>query len=106
MYLFGCTESWLPLGVFSSCGEHELPQKNVAIRWGVGASPHSGFSGSGAQAVQSLGSWALEHRLSSCGAPAYLLQGMWDLFGSRIKPVSPELAGGFFTTEPPGKPQK
>ena len=24
--------------------------------------------------------------------------------GSGIKPVSPELAGGFFTTEPPGKP--
>ena len=29
---------------------------------------------------------------------------MWDLPGSRIKPVSPALAGGFFTTEPPGKP--
>jgi len=30
---------------------------------------------------------------------------MWDLPGSRIKPVSPALAGGFFTTEPPEKPQ-
>ena len=27
-----------------------------------------------------------------------------DLFNPGIKPVSPVLAGGFFTTEPPGKP--
>ena len=26
-----------------------------------------------------------------------------DLSGSRIKPMSPPLAGGFFTSEPPGK---
>jgi len=29
---------------------------------------------------------------------------MWDLPGSGIEPVSPALAGGFSTTEPPGKP--
>ena len=29
---------------------------------------------------------------------------MWDLPRSGIKPVSPALAGSFFTTEPPGKP--
>ena len=29
---------------------------------------------------------------------------MWDLPASGIKPVSPTLAGGFFTTESPGKP--
>ena len=29
---------------------------------------------------------------------------MWDLPGSAIEPVSPALAGRFFTTEPPGKP--
>ena len=28
---------------------------------------------------------------------------MWDLPGSGIKPVSPALADGFFTTESPGK---
>ena len=27
-----------------------------------------------------------------------------DLLGSGIKPASPALAGGFFTTEPQGKP--
>ena len=29
-----------------------------------------------------------------------------DLPDPGIKPVSPALAGGFFTTEPPGKPPK
>ena len=28
---------------------------------------------------------------------------LWDLPGSRIRPVSPALADRFFTTEPPGK---
>ena len=31
---------------------------------------------------------------------------MWDLPGSGLKPKSPALAGGFLTTEPPGKPPK
>ena len=30
---------------------------------------------------------------------------MWDLPESGIEPVSPALAGEFFTTEPPGKPE-
>ena len=36
------------------------------------------------------------HRLSYSEA--------WDLPGPGIKPVSPALAGGFFTTESPEKP--
>ena len=31
---------------------------------------------------------------------------MWDLPGPGMEPVSPALGGGFFTTEPPGKPRK
>ena len=31
---------------------------------------------------------ALEHRLNTCGAQAYLLYGMWDLPGPGIEPVS------------------
>ena len=31
---------------------------------------------------------------------------MWDLPHPGIEPVFPALAGGFFTTEPPGKPLK
>ena len=53
--------------------------------------------------ISSCGSWALEHRLSSCGARASLLHGMWDLLGPGIEPVSPALVGGFLTTVPPGK---
>ena len=40
---------------------------------------------------------------SSCGPRSQLLHGMWDLPRPGIKPVSPELAGGFLTTAPPGK---
>ena len=41
------------------------------------------------------------HRLNSCGTQAWL----FCLWGSGIKPMSPVLAGRFFTTEPPRKPQ-
>ena len=56
--------------------------------------------------LSSWGSWALEHRLGSCGTWAQLLQGLWDLPELGIEAVSPALAGEFFTTEPPGKPKK
>ena len=54
--------------------------------------------------LSSGGLWALEHRLRSCGAWAYLLYGMWNLLGLGIKPMSPALAGGFLSTVPLGKP--
>ena len=57
---------------------------------------HSGFS--------SCSSQLLEHRLGSCGTRAYLLCGMWYLPRAGIELASPALAGGFFTTEMPGKP--
>jgi len=60
------------------------------------------FRSCGSEAQQ-LQLSAPEHRLSSCGAQASLLQGMWDLPGSGIEAMSPALAGEFFTTEPPGK---
>ena len=74
---------------FSSCGE-----------WGLGflavpASHYRGFSHCRAQ--------PLERRLDSCGRWALLLHGTWDLPGSWTEPSSPALAGGVFTTEPPGK---
>ena len=48
--------------------------------------------------------WALECGLNCYGAQALSLCGMWDLPGSGMEPVFPVLAGGFITTEPPGKP--
>ena len=95
---------------FSSCGERGL--LFIAVRGLLicGGFPCCGARGLGAWAsvivargLRSCGSRALEHRLSSCGAQASLLRGMWDLPGPRIKPVSPALAGGFLTTAPPGK---
>ena len=47
----------------------------------------------------------VEHRLNSCGLWAQLLRGIWGLPRSVIKPISPALAGGFYTIEPPGKLQ-
>ena len=43
-------------------------------------------------------------RLSSCGAWAQPLRGMWDPPRPRLEPVSPALAGRLPTTAPPGKP--
>ena len=76
---------------------------------GAQASLCSGLSYSRARAHGLTGfgsgtSRALVHRLNCCGAEAWLLCGLWDLFGPGIEPVSPALAGGFITTEPPGKP--
>ena len=72
----------------------------------------------GATVVEKLGPLTAEHRPSDSRlrlpgsiaqaryfcAWASLLRGTWDLPGSGIEPVSPTLAGRFFTTEPAGKP--
>ena len=52
--------------------------------------------GSRAQVIKELWSWALEHRLSCSTARG--------IFPDRGLNLSPALAGGFFTTKPPGKP--
>ena len=61
-----------------------------------------GSSVCGLQQLQLKGSSAQVQQLCTW---ANLLLGMWDLSRSGIKPVAPALAGGFFTTEPLGKPQ-
>ena len=68
----------------------------------------AGAPGARAPAVEacglsSCGSRAPERRLSSRGARAQLLRGMWDPPGPGLKPVSPALAGRLPTTVPPGK---
>ena len=59
----------------------------------------------GCVVFSSCSSPALEHRLSSCGSQAQLFLGRWDIPGPGIKPECPTLAGRFFTTESPGKPE-
>ena len=56
-----------------------------------------------ARGLSGCSSLAPEHRLNSCGPGSVLFHGMWDLAGTWIEPLSPALAGRFFTTVPLGK---
>ena len=75
-------------GFLSSCSKQVLLSSCSAR-----ASHCCGFFYSGAQ--------ALGHRLSSCGTRASFSAACGIFSGSGIKPVSPALIDGFFTTEPP-----
>ena len=88
---------WLCLGLpcctraFSSCSKRGCPllQCSEFLLWWF------------------LSLWCMGSRhtgFSSCSTEASLLHCMWDLPGPGIEPLSPELAGGFLTTRPPGKP--
>ena len=95
---------------FSSCGERGLLIVAVRGLLIAVASPCCGAQALGTRAAvvvargcSSCGTWALESRLSSCGARALLLRGMWDLPRPGLEPVSPALAGGVLTTAPPWK---
>ena len=90
---------------FSSCGEWGLLFIAVHRLIAVASLFRAWALGMRASVVWHVGSAVVPRRLSSCGARAYLLHGMWDLPGPGLEPVSPALAGGFLTTEPPGKSQ-
>ena len=110
LFIFGCIGSSLLHMDFL-----QLWRVGATLPCSMQASHCSGISHCGAQALgmwasvvvahglSSCGSWAPERRLSSCGARAQLLHGMWDLAGPGLEPVSPALAGGCPTTAPPGK---
>ena len=85
---------------FSSCSKQGLLSS-----CGVRASCCSSFSCCKARAAAAQASAAVACGLCSCGSQAQqLLCSMRDLPGPGVEPVSPALAGGFFTTEPPGMP--
>ena len=75
----------------------------LGLRCSAWASHCGGFSCCGSRALGAWASVVVAHRLSSCGARAYLLHSMWYLPGPGIEPVPPALAGRFLTTVPPGK---
>ena len=91
-FALSCIGPSLLLWLFCSCDEQGL-----LVGCGAQASHCSGFSCCGAWAPGLMG-------FSSCGTRAWLLLGMWNLPRPGMEPVSPALADGFFTTEPPGKP--
>ena len=90
------------LRLFSSCNELGLLWRcgaglliaQASSCGGALALGHVGFSSCGSQ-VPERRLMVVVHRLSCPGT--------WDFPGLGIKPVSPALAGGFFTSEPPGK---
>ena len=61
-----------------------------------------GFSCFGAQALGAPASVVAAYRLSSCGPRDLLLCSKWNL--SRLRILSPALAGEFSSTVPPGTP--
>ena len=91
LFVFDCTRTWLLCGLFSSCGEQGLLSS-----CGVRASHCGGFS--------CCGTWAHASVVGHVGSTTQLLPGIWDLPDPEIELMSPALADGFFTTEPPGKP--
>ena len=102
LLLYGLFSSCRELGLLSSCG-------TWALHCG-------GFSCCIAQALGTQASAVVAHglqqlwlvvsgaQLSSCSTWAQLLRGEGDPSGPGIELISPALAGGFSTTEPPGKP--
>ena len=76
----------------------------VVVSRGYSSLQCTGFSLQWFLLLQSMGSRCAG--FSSCGARASLLCGMRDLPRPGLKPVSPAVAGGFLTTEPPGKSRR
>ena len=86
--LFSSRSDW---GLHSRCGPHGLSC------CGAQALGHVGFS--------SYSSQAPEHKLNCCDTWAMLLCGTWDLRRPGGQTGISCTGGGFFTTEPPGKPR-
>ena len=106
-FTFSCAGSALLHGLFSRREEQGL-LSSCSVRashcvgfscgaWDLGARTYV----IAAHGLSNCSSQALENRLSSCGTWAQLLLSMCDLPGSGIEPVSPALAGRFFTSKPP-----
>ena len=91
-FIFGHAGSSSLQGPFSSCG--------------VWVSYCRAFScfGAWAPGFTTCSSRALERRLRTCGALSQLLQDRWSLPRPGVEPMSPALAGGFITIQPPGSP--
>ena len=84
LFLFGCAGSSLLLGLFPRCGG-----RSSCCAW----PPHR------------VASLVVVHGLQDTQASVAVGHGhtIWDVPRSGIELASPELAGRFFTTEPPGK---
>ena len=92
LFVFDCAGSWLLLRLFSSCSEWStLVAMSRLLLLQSMSSRHMGFGSLRAPGLQRAGLMVV-------------VPGLRDLPGSWIDPVSPALAGGFFTSLPPGTP--
>ena len=89
LFIFGCAGSLLLRGPLSTCREQ-----------GSLSSCSAEVSHCGSFCCRA---WALGAGTQLWCMTASLLLSIWDLPRSGIKPMSPALAVGFFTTEPPGE---
>ena len=87
---------------FSSCREWG-PLSSLVCRLLIAVAPLAAERGLWVPGFRNCGSQALEHRFRSCVSWALSLHGMWGLSGSRIKPVSLQLADTLFTLGSPGR---
>ena len=101
-----CCWTGFSLSVLSG-GSSSLKCEVFSLQWLLSLQSTGSRAQASVVAVRGLSSFdsrALKHRLNSCVAWSWLLHSMWDLSGPGIEPVSPALAGRFFTTEPRGEP--
>ena len=101
-FIFGSARSLLLSGLFSSCGRGAGLELWVCRLLIAAASlvADPGLWGMRLPQLQLLGSGAHAQWLRLSGL---LLLGMWHLPRPDMEPMPAALAGGFFTTEPPGK---
>ena len=91
------------LGLRCCAGLSLASERRATLEWqGMGLSS-PGLLLSRAPALGHVAFGSRAHRLRNCGAWAQLPCHMWDPPRPGIEPLSLELAGGFFTTEPPGE---
>ena len=109
IFILDCAGSLLLHRLFSSCSEQGQSLTGFLLQWLL-LLQSSGCVACGLQQLQLMGSVVTAHRLQSTGSvvvgPGLSCSKACGIFRSEIEPVSPALAGGFFTTEPPGKPLK
>lgn len=84
----------VPLAFLAVFAEAVFVFSLLLFAWVLGAAWRAGVRGARAHVRCS----------ASAGPQAWLLRSLWGLPESGIEPVSPAPTGGFFTTDPPGKP--
>ena len=102
-FVFGgvLKNTFIDIFLFGSARSPLLPMgpSLVVARWRL----FGGFPCCGATGSSAVGSVVAVSRLPGCSTQPQLLCSMWDPPRPGLEPMSPALAGRFFTAEPPGK---